>query len=143
MISTKRYLKRHLSDIRTVRIIVGSLLGLMVIADIVLVALADKDFPTFSYVVRDYRHKMIWFTFLFGGLVSKIFYNRIATEKESEVTGLIAFFSMVFLLFVIGRQLESPPTLLLQVLLLVCGGILAYRAWPQYQIRPRKIRNGK
>lgn len=136
----KKFLKKHLSDIRMVKIVIAVLLGIMVVADIILVILADKDFPTFSYVVRDYRHKMIWFTFLFGGLVSKIFYNRVASERESEVTGLVAYFSIVVLLFVIGRQLTSPPTLLLQVLLLVCGGVVAYRAWPQYQRMAKKIK---
>ena len=105
----------------------------MVLIDIVLVALEGKDYPTFSYVVKDLRHRLIWFTFLFGGLVSKIFYNRIVGEKKKEITGLFAFFSIVLLLFVLGRNLETAPSLFLQLLLLVSGGFLAYRAWPQYQ----------
>jgi hypothetical protein len=129
----KRFLKKHLSEIRTIKIIVAVLLGLMVLIDIALVTLEAKDFPTFSYVVKNLRHRLIWFTFLYGGLVSKIFFNRKVGEKEKEVTGLLAFFSMVFLLFVIGRNLETAPGLFLQVLLLVSGGIMAYRAWPQYQ----------
>ena len=129
----KRFLKNHLSEIRTIKIIVAVLLALMVIIDIVLVALETKDFPTFSFVVKTLRHRLIWFTFLYGGLVSKIFYNRKVGEKEKEVTGLLAFFSMVVLLFVIGRNLETAPGLFLQVLLLVTGGIMAYRAWPQYR----------
>ncbi len=128
-----RFLKRHLSEIRTVKIVVAAMLGLMVFIDIVLVTLEGKDFPTFSYVVKNLRHRLIWFTFLYGGLVAKIFYNRKVGEQEKEATGLLAFFSMVFLLFVIGRNLETAPSLFLQVLLLVTGGILAYRAWPQYQ----------
>lgn len=83
--------------------------------------------------MKNLRHRLIWFTFLYGGLVAKIFYNRKVGEQEKEATGLLAFFSMVFLLFVIGRNLETAPSLFLQVLLLVTGGILAYRAWPQYQ----------
>ena len=129
----KRFLKNHLSEIRTIKIIVAVLLALMVIIDIVLVALETKDFPTFSFVVKNLRHRLIWFTFLYGGLVSKIFYNRKVGEKEKEVTGLLAFFSMVVLLFVIGRNLETAPGLFLQVLLLVTGGFMAYRAWPQYR----------
>jgi len=129
----KRFLKNHLSEIRTIKIIVAVLLALMVIIDIVLVALETKDFPTFSFVVKNLRHRLIWFTFLYGGLVSKIFYNRKVDEKEKEVTGLLAFFSMVVLLFVIGRNLETAPGLFLQVLLLVTGGFMAYRAWPQYR----------
>jgi peptidoglycan/LPS O-acetylase OafA/YrhL len=129
----KRFLKNHLSEIRTIKIIVAVLLALMVIIDIVLGALETKDLPTFSFVVKTLRHRLIWFTFLYGGLVSKIFYNRKVGEKEKEVTGLLAFFSMVVLLFVIGRNLETAPGLFLQVLLLVTGGIMAYRAWPQYR----------
>lgn len=129
----KRFLKSHLSEIRTIKIIVAAMLGLMVLIDIVLVALETKDFPTFSYVVKNTRHRLIWFTFLYGGLVSKIFFNRKVGDKEKEITGLLAFFSMVLLLFVIGRSLEVAPSLFLQVLLLVSGGIMAYRAWPQYR----------
>lgn len=129
----KKILKSHLSEIRTVKIIVAVVLGLMVVIDIVLVILEGKDFPTFSYVVKDLRHRLIWFTFLFGGLVSKIFYNRKVGEKEKEVTGILAYFSIVLLLFVIGRNLETEPSLFLQILLLVTGGVLAYRAWPQYK----------
>lgn len=128
-----RFLKSHLSEIRTVKIVVAALLGLMVLIDVALVTLEGKDFPTFSYVVKNLRHRLIWFTFLYGGLVAKIFFNRKVGGQEKEVTGLLAFFSMVFLLFMIGRNLETEPGLSLQVLLLVSGGILAYRAWPQYQ----------
>ena len=128
-----KFLKRHLSEIRTIKIVVAVMLGLMLLIDIVLVTLEGKDYPTFSYVVKDLRHRLIWFTFLYGGLMAKIFYNRKVGEKEKEVTGLLAFFSMVFLLFVIGRHLETAPSLFLQVILLVTGGIMAYRAWPQYQ----------
>lgn len=128
-----KFLKRHLSEIRTIKIVVAVMLGLMLLIDIVLVTLEGKDYPTFSYVVKNLRHRLIWFTFLYGGLMAKIFYNRKVGEKEKEVTGLLAFFSMVFLLFVIGRQLETAPSLFLQVILLVTGGIMAYRAWPQYQ----------
>lgn len=128
-----KFLKRHLSEIRTIKIVVAVMLGLMLLIDIVLVTLEGKDYPTFSYVVKNLRHRLIWFTFLYGGLMAKIFYNRKVGEKEKEVTGLLAFFSMVFLLFVIGRQLETAPSLFLQIILLVTGGIMAYRAWPQYQ----------
>ena len=128
-----RFLKSHLSEIRTIKIVVSSLLALMVLTDIVLVMLEGKEFPTFSYVVKDLRHRLIWFTFLYGGLVAKIFFNRKVGEQEKEATGLLAFFSMVFLLFVLGRYLEEAPGLFLQVLLMISGGILAYRAWPQYQ----------
>ncbi|AKP50892.1 hypothetical protein [Cyclobacterium amurskyense] len=128
-----KFLKRHLSEIRTIKIVVAVMLGLMLLIDIVLVTLEGKDYPTFSYVVKNLRHRLIWFTFLYGGLMAKIFYNRKVGEKEKEVTGLLAFFSMVFLLFVIGRHLETAPSLFLQVILLVTGGIMAYRAWPQYQ----------
>lgn len=132
----KRFLKNHLSEIRTIKIVVATLLGLMVLIDIVLVTMEGKDFPTFSYVVKDLRHRLIWLTFLFGGLVAKIFYNRKTSDKKKEITGMFAFFSMVLLLFVIGRNLETAPGLLLQLLLLVCGGMLAYSAWPQYKGNP-------
>ncbi|EPR65684.1 hypothetical protein ADICYQ_5319 [Cyclobacterium qasimii M12-11B] len=111
----------------------ASMLGLMVLIDIVLVTLEGKDYPTFSLVVKTLRHRLIWFTFLYGGLMAKIFYTRKVGVKKKEVTGLVVFFSIVLLLFGIGRHLETAPNLLLQVLLLLIGGIVAYSVWPQYQ----------
>lgn len=40
-----RFLKRHLSEIRTVKIVVAAMLGLMVFIDIVLVTLEERIFP--------------------------------------------------------------------------------------------------
>ncbi|WP_339924812.1 hypothetical protein [uncultured Cyclobacterium sp.] len=133
MSKLESFLKRHLSEIRTIKIIVASMLGLMVLIDIVLVTMEGKDYPTFSLVVKNLRHRLIWFTFLYGGLMAKIFYNRKTSDKKKEVNGLFAFFSLVLLLFVGGRFLETAPSLLFQLVLLVAGGIMAHWVWPQFQ----------
>jgi hypothetical protein len=107
----------------------------MVAIDIVLVMLEQHDFPTFSWVVRDNRTNLIWLTFLFGGLVAKIFYNRKVNLKDSEVSGFLAFLVMLILLFVLGQMMKESGIHLdskYQFLLLASGGILAYRVWPQY-----------
>jgi hypothetical protein len=127
----RTFLKSQLKTIRIVKVIVASLLAVMILIDVVLVMLEKKNFPTFSWVIRDNRPSLIWFTFLFGGLVAKVFYNRKVRVKESEVTGFLAFTSIVALLFVLGRLIETTDSWH-QLFILVCGGILAYRVWPQY-----------
>ena len=118
--------------LRTIKIVVAALLGIMVVIDIVLVSLEDRGFPTFSEVIKNDRTSLIWLNFLLGGLVAKVFYNRKVTTKEHEISGFFTFLAMLVLLFFLGKlftiQIETPYHLLI----MVCGGILAYRAWPQY-----------
>ncbi|UJH67609.1 hypothetical protein [Allomuricauda sp. SCSIO 65647] len=128
----KSFLRENNKTIRIIKIVIASLLGLMVIIDIVLVFLEDKGFPTFSKVIEENRTELIWLNFLLGGLIAKVFYNRIVHTKQRELSGFLAFFAMIVLLFVLGRvftiELDTPYHLLI----MICGGILAHRAWPQY-----------
>jgi len=128
----KTYLQSKVKYIKMVKAVVASLLGAMILIDIVLVALDKKGYPTFSWVVRDNRAHLIWLTFLYGGLIAKIFYNRKVQIKESEATGFLTFATIVLLLYFLGHLIDvkvGPPY---QLLILLSGGILAYRAWPQY-----------
>jgi len=131
----KAFLQRNVKGLRIIKAIVASLLGIMVLIDIVLVMLEQKGFDSFSWVVRDNRSSLIWLTFLFGGLVSKIFYNRKVDLKEWEVSGFLTFMVMTILLFAFGQlifQYGIKVDTEYQFMLLVSGAILAYRAWPQY-----------
>ena len=69
-------LSAHPKAIKWIKAGIAILLITMVVIDVVLVALEARCYPTFSWVVRDNRTHLIWLVFLFGGLVSKIFYNR-------------------------------------------------------------------
>ncbi len=128
----KSYLKNHVRKLRIIKRIIAVLLGIMVAIDVVLVMMIDDGFPTFSWVVRDNRTTLIWFTLLYGGLVSKIFYNRKVDLKRSEWSGFLAFGLVLVLLYWLGQMIEGNVGTYLELFLLVCGGYLAYRVWPQY-----------
>jgi hypothetical protein len=51
--------------------------------------------------------------------------------KEKEVTGFLAFMSVASMLFVLGFSIESLGNFN-QLIILLCGGIVAHRIWPQY-----------
>lgn len=134
----KAFLQQHVRAIHTIKIVVACLLGIMVIIDVVLVMLEERGFPTFSWVVRDNRTALIWLTFLYGGLVSKIFFNRIAYTKKSEGTGFISFLLITGMLAVLGRVIDITLTNEYHLMLLLCGGVLAYRVWPQYKLEDQQ-----
>lgn len=131
----KAFLHKHPTAIRRTRIVLASLLGAMIVVDLVLVFLDGKGFPTFSRVIDRDQNEFIWLAFLYGGLVAKVFFNRQVKEKGREVTGALAFGCIVLLLYLLGRQMNGHlPDLPLgyQFLLLLFGGFLAHRVWPQY-----------
>jgi hypothetical protein len=127
----KTFLKSNLKGIRVVKTTVAILLGIMVVIDVVLVMLEKRNYPTFSWVIRDHRPGLMWLTFLFGGLVAKVFYNRKSPVKEKELTGFLGFMSVASMLFVLGFNISSL-NYSDQFVILLCGGIVAYRIWPQY-----------
>lgn len=131
------YLRKHLTAIRRAKAVLAALLALMILVDLLLVYLDKYDFPTFSWVIDEYQNEFIWLSFLYGGLVAKVFFNRTAAEKSKEVHGFLAFACMVLMLFLFGGlfQQHQLPELNLgyQLMLLAFGGYVAYRAWPQYE----------
>ncbi|MEM9647888.1 MAG: hypothetical protein AAF969_05360 [Bacteroidota bacterium] len=128
----KTFIQQHTRAIKVIKIIVASLLGIMVIIDIVLVRLEDRGFPTFSEVIKANRTSLIWLNFLLGGLVAKVFYNRKVETKRREISGFFTFLAMLVLLFAFGQLFTIEIDTPYHLLIMVCGGILAHRAWPQY-----------
>ncbi len=123
---------RKRKTLGVIRIIVLSILVVMVGVDFVLVFNEHNDYPTFSRVVRDHRTELIWLNFLFGGLVTKIYFNRIVHEKHWEISGVISYGSIVVLLGILGISIDMRLDTWHHLFIMICGGILAYRAWPQY-----------
>lgn len=128
-------LKKHTGTIRKIKIVIASLLGVMVLIDVVLVALEKYGYPTFSWVVRDNRTSLVWLTFLFGGLVAKVFYNRTVKKASSETKGFMIFFTMVIILAVMGRSCVVPMDTYGEFLILIAGGLFAHGVWPQYRVK--------
>lgn len=127
-------LKKHTGAIRKIKIVIASLLGIMVLIDVVLVALEEYGYPTFSWVVRDNRTSLIWLTFLFGGLVAKVFYNRTVRKPVSETKGFMVFFTIVIILAVVGRSCVIPMDTYGEFMILVAGGLFSHGVWPQYRV---------
>ncbi|HYG02030.1 MAG TPA: hypothetical protein VD927_06260 [Chryseosolibacter sp.] len=133
----KAFLKSNIKGILRIKAAVAVMLGIMIIIDIILVMLEKRAYPTFSWVVRDHRPTLLWLTFLFGGLVSKVFYNRSIAYKEKEFTGFLGFMSVVSMLFVLGHRIPSVG-FWDELVTLACGGAVAYRIWPQYVPAPHR-----
>ncbi len=131
-------LLRHLKTINTIRLILAILFGVMVVLDIILVILGD-EYPTFSEVVEHNRSELIWLNFLLSGLIAKVFFNRKVSVKKKEISGFFGFLAMLILLFAIGQieGLQIAPWI--QVLIMLCGGYLGHRVWPQYVFEPEDI----
>ncbi|MCL6273080.1 hypothetical protein M3P19_03615 [Muricauda sp. 2012CJ35-5] len=128
----KNFVEKNKKALKIIKIVIATLLGIMVIIDIILVRLEDRGFPTFSEVIKNNRTSLIWLNFLLGGLVAKVFYNRVVTTKEREISGFFTFLAMLILLYAFGRLFTIEIDTPYHLLIMICGGILAYRAWPQY-----------
>ena len=136
----KTFLQSNVSVIRRINTALACMLGVMILIDIVLVMLEKRDYPTFSWVVRDHRPTLLWLTFLFGGLIAKVFYNRSIAYKEKEFSGFLGFMAVASMLLVLGYRIPSVG-FWDEFITLACGGVVAYRIWPQYV--PAKRRESK
>lgn len=120
------------SKLKFIKWLIAGLLGTMVLIDVVLVVSEQHGFPTFSRVFRDHRTELMWMNLLFGGLITKIFFNRKVKEKHWELSGFLTFMVIAVMLYVLGQIMVIEVDTPYQLMILVCGGILAYRVWPQY-----------
>jgi peptidoglycan/LPS O-acetylase OafA/YrhL len=128
----RNFFLRNLKTLRTIRTVLAILLGTMIIIDIVLVMLQTKGYPTFSEVVKDQRSELIWLNFLLGGLVGKVFYNRIVYTKKTEISGFFAFLSIIVLLGILGQLEHFELNTWHHLATMLCGAIVGQRIWPQY-----------
>ena len=98
-------------------------------------AFSDTDgFPTYSWLFKEKQAEMLWFTFLFGVLTGKTFYNTFTHKNKEEVSGALIIGVIVLGLVGIGniKLFSSVPVWV--ELILFAGGILsAHFIWPQYK----------
>ncbi len=121
--------KKSLKIIKMI-IIIG--LGAMIVIDVILVFSDEGGFPTFSKVFKEHRTGLIWMNLFYGGIIAKIFFNRKVVEKHWELSGFFTFLVIVVMLAVLGQIMIIEVDTPYQLMILICGGILAYRVWPQY-----------
>ena len=119
--------------IKTVKLVLMLFFIILIIIDIYLV-FNKHSYPTYSLFVKVNRTSLIWLTFLYGGLVSKIFFNKKTNNKKKSLYGVIGFFSMTVGLFFTGMSLPNGYVVstLIQFPLLISGMLLAHFIWPQY-----------
>jgi len=124
------------------KIFVATLAVILAVADAFFAIKDSKGFPTFSSLFKSHENHMLWFTFLFGCLTGKIFYNRFTHQKKKEQKGIILIGIVVVILITIGlllKQVHVEPVI--KLLLFVTGILCASRYWPQYKNPAGKKRN--
>ncbi|MEM9928754.1 MAG: hypothetical protein AAF840_02945 [Bacteroidota bacterium] len=121
--------------LKTSRKYIFLLVVALIIIDVVLVTDWTK-YPTFSEVVEQERTLLMGFTFLFGGLFAKIYYNQKTSIKGKDKRGVIIFSTLVLLLSFLGffaKQNGFTVATWQQLVLLISGGVVAYLVWPQFK----------
>lgn len=115
------------------RILIVVFFVIAIVIDFVLVF--TEEFPTFSAVIKKHRNELIPFSFLFGGLISKIYLNRLTKEKKRETFGLIVFILILTGLAILGQILPSSPEISVeqQIILLLAGAFYTIAFWPQFE----------
>jgi predicted branched-subunit amino acid permease len=94
----------------------------------------NEQFPTFSKLYYNNQGQLLWFTYLFGCLTGKIFYNTYTNIKKQEIKGLSIIGITTLLLFILGKivNFTNVPSFI-TLLLLIVGTISANLLWPQYK----------
>lgn len=131
---------KHKSDnrIKYIKLFLTLILLTLLVVDIILAIGKTNEkglqYPTYSKLFYLNKDKMIWFIFMFGCLVSKIFYNRFTIKTSKEMNGIIILLFIALILFIIGRLgvfVAIPDIASLSFFIL--GIIAAYQLWPQYK----------
>jgi len=116
------------------KIIVAILAIILFITDAIFAFKEESGFPTFSKLFKDSEARLLWFTFLFGCLVGKIFYNRFTNEVKKERKGVLIIGIIVLALIGIGNIGFISDVPVWAESLLFAGGIVCASAiWPQYK----------
>jgi hypothetical protein len=129
---------------KNAKIIVGVIAGVLFIADVFFAIKEESGFPTFSKLFKDNNARLLWFTFLFGCLVGKIFYNRFTNQAKKERKGVLILAIIVLALIGVGNIGFIPDNVPVwaEALLFAGGIVCASSLWPQYKnpaLRKRKF----
>jgi hypothetical protein len=119
---------------KNAKIIVGIIAGILFVADVFFAVKEEEGFPTFSKLFKDNNARLLWFTFLFGCLTGKIFYNRFTNQVKKERKGVLIIGIIVLALIGIGNiGLISDVPVWGEALLFAGGIVCASSIWPQYK----------
>jgi hypothetical protein len=124
-----------------IKIILASFALLLISVDIFLAYSQRDGAITFSRLFKSNEGKLIWFTFTFGCLVGKVYYNRYTVVPKKERTGLVTIILTTLTLLLIG-QLGFAKNLsnIVELIIFIAGLMAAHYLWPQYE---RKIPSKK
>jgi hypothetical protein len=101
---------------------------------------AGFHYPTYSKLFFVNKPQMLWFIYVFGCLVGKIFYNRIISKSpKTELRGIAIILTIVLFLYIMGnyvfnllyKPIDIPDKL--SFILFVAGLASANQLWPQYR----------
>ncbi|WP_343486077.1 hypothetical protein [Allomuricauda sp. d1] len=132
MSGLRTFVRRNLETIERIRLAMVIIFAAMIVIDIVLAVFLKEKYPTFSEVVKENRTEWMWLSFLLGGLISKIFYNRKVLVRRKEISGFFAFVAICLLLATLGALLPKDLSTEIHLAVMLSGGLMAHLAWPQY-----------
>jgi drug/metabolite transporter (DMT)-like permease len=116
---------------------------LLLVGDIILAVKSNNEnfkLPTYSKLFFINKPQMLWFIYVFGCLVGKVFYNRIITRNpKAELKGIAIILTIVLFLYIMGayvfKLLYQPADIpdKLSFVLFIAGLVSANQLWPQYK----------
>jgi hypothetical protein len=115
--------------------IILAALAIILIGTDAFFAISDTDgFPTYSWLFKEKQAEMLWFTFSFGALTGKIFYNTFTGKNKEEVKGALIIGAIILGLVAIGNiKLFSSVPVWVELILFTGGILTAHFIWPQYK----------
>jgi predicted branched-subunit amino acid permease len=121
-------------EIKRAKIIIALLAVVLIITDAYFAFAETRGFPTFSRLFKENQGRLLWFTFLFGCLTGKIFYNRFTPSYKEELNGVLYLAVIVIILSAIGNAgLSDAVPVKVELILFISGVFCAHYFWPQFR----------
>lgn len=120
--------------VKRAKIIIAILAVVLIITDAYFAFAETRGFPTFSKLFKENQGRLLWFTFLFGCLTGKTFYNRFTPTVKEERNGLYYLGVVVIMLSAIGNAgLSDAVPVKVELILFISGVFCAHYFWPQFR----------
>jgi hypothetical protein len=121
-------------QVKWAKIILAVIAVFLIVTDSYFALNEKKGYITYSRLFKEKQAEMLWFTFLFGALMGKIFYNTFTGKNKEEVKGALIVGAIVLGLVAIGNlKLFSFVPLWVELILFIGGFLTAHFLWPQYK----------
>jgi hypothetical protein len=128
-------------QVKIAKFVIASLAIILAVTDAIFAKDDFDNLETYSWLFKKKQSQMLWFTFLFGVLTGKIFYNKFTSDSKQETRGVLILGGIVLMLIALGKLLGPPQNVDVWVeFMLFTGGILGgHLIWPQYRKENNKL----